>query len=153
MTDRPGTFSRRNLLLGAAGLAVVAASGGYAIAQRGTSSAVAMSPPDVLAAAQSGDVLFVDIRRPEEWAETGVPEGAHALDMRRDDFIPALAALTDGARDRPVALICAGGRRSGIMAAELEKAGFTNLIDVPEGMMGSSAGPGWLERGLPVSRP
>jgi hypothetical protein len=36
------------------------------------------------------------------------------------------------------------------MSNLLENAGFTNIIDVPEGMMGSRAGPGWLKRGLPV---
>jgi len=32
----------------------------------------------------------------------------------------------------------------------LEKAGFTRIVDIPEGMLGSSAGPGWLARDLPV---
>jgi hypothetical protein len=35
------------------------------------------------------------------------------------------------------------------MSAHLKKAGFTQILDVPEGMQGSGAGPGWLSRGLP----
>nr|WP_174822788.1 rhodanese-like domain-containing protein [Ruegeria lacuscaerulensis] len=100
--------------------------------------------------ALSGDILLVDIRTPKEWQATGVGEGAHPLDMRRDDFIQALVLLTGGNRDAPVALICARGVRSARMSNRLTEAGFTNVIDVPEGMLGSAAGPGWVRAGLPV---
>jgi len=30
--------------------------------------------------------------------------------------------------------------------------GFTQVYNVKEGMVGSTAGPGWLKRGLPVER-
>ena len=36
------------------------------------------------------------------------------------------------------------------MARRLSEAGFTQIIDVPEGMLGSAAGPGWLALDLPV---
>lgn len=109
-----------------------------------------LSTPDAHAAAVSGDVLLVDIRRPDEWSRTGVGEGAVPLDMRRNDFTDALLARTDGQTDTPVALICARGVRSRALSNRLIKAGFTNIIDVPEGMLGSGAGPGWLKRGLPT---
>jgi len=32
----------------------------------------------------------------------------------------------------------------------LQDAGFTNVANVKEGMVGSSAGPDWIRRGLPV---
>ena len=70
--------------------------------------------------------------------------------MRRDDFIDVLAELTQGDRTAPVALICARGVRSRRMSARLTEAGFTRIIDVPEGMLGSGAGPGWLKAGLPI---
>lgn len=101
-------------------------------------------------AANAGDIVLVDIRRPEEWRETGVGQGAHPLDMRRADFETELALLSGGDRDRPVALICARGVRSARMARRMAAAGFTRVIDVPEGMLGSSAGPGWLAAGLPT---
>lgn len=100
--------------------------------------------------AVSGDVLLLDIRTPREWDATGVGEGAYPLDMRRDDFIQALDQLTDGDRSAPVALICARGVRSARLSNRLSEAGFTNIIDVPEGMLGSAAGPGWVRSGLPV---
>jgi rhodanese-related sulfurtransferase len=100
--------------------------------------------------ARTGRILLVDIRRPEEWGATGVAAGATPLDMRRDDFPAALAALRSGSPDRPVALICARGVRSRRLAARLARAGVASVLDVPEGMLGSSAGPGWIARGLPT---
>ena len=83
--------------------------------------------------------------------KTGSGEHAVRLDMRRDDFVDALLEKTRGSKDVPVALICARGVRSARLNNQLVEAGFTNLIDVPEGMLGSAAGPGWLKRGLPVT--
>ena len=102
-------------------------------------------------AARDQRILLVDIRRPDEWAATGIGEGAVPLDMRRDDFIPALLNATSGQRDTPVALICARGVRSRHLSARLRDAGFTQIIDVPEGMLGSGAGPGWLASDLPIT--
>ncbi|GFE50477.1 hypothetical protein So717_22300 [Roseobacter cerasinus] len=112
----------------------------------------ALSAPDAHAAAVAGDILLVDIRRPDEWARTGVGEGAVPLDMRRDDFVEALLSEVQRDTNRPVALICARGVRSRHLSARLLDAGFTRIIDVPEGMLGSGAGPGWVKRGLPVQK-
>lgn len=148
----PARMSRRGFgLLGGAALVggAVFASRWYNIsAQAGVEGT--LSAPDVHAAALSGDVLLIDIRRPDEWERTGVGEGAVPIDMRRDDFTDALLARTGNRSDTPVALICARGVRSRGLTRRLTGAGFTNIIDVPEGMLGSGAGPGWLKRGLPV---
>lgn len=98
----------------------------------------------------AGDLLLVDIRQPEEWATTGSPAGAHRLDLRSADFLDRLAALVEGDRSRSIALICASGGRSARTAQAVADAGFTDVLDVSEGMLGSSAGPGWIARGLPV---
>ncbi len=100
--------------------------------------------------AEAEDLLLIDIRQPEEWSETGSAKGATRLDLRSPDFLDALAALSGGDRNRPIALICASGGRSARMARALTEAGFTSVLDVSEGMLGSSAGPGWIARGLPV---
>lgn len=100
----------------------------------------------------AGDILLIDIRRPDEWAATGTAQGAERLDMRRDDFIAALDLIAKGDRSRPIALICARGVRSARTANLLVQNGFSNIIDIPEGMLGSAAGPGWIARGLPVTR-
>ncbi|QJF53255.1 rhodanese-like domain-containing protein [Roseobacter ponti] len=111
----------------------------------------ALSPGEAHDLAARGDILLVDIRRPDEWVRTGVGEGALPIDMRRADFIDELLVRTGGRTDVPVALICARGVRSRRLSARLESAGFTEIRDVPEGMLGSGAGPGWLDRGLPVT--
>ncbi|SFI34402.1 rhodanese-like domain-containing protein [Jannaschia pohangensis] len=155
MTDAPAAAprpNRRMLILGGCGLLAVGAAG-VGFARRDRFEGAEMTPPEVLAAVQAGEVMLIDIRRPDEWTGTGIAEGAQPLDMRRDDFAEALAVLTGGDLDRPVALICARGVRSDRTSARLADAGFTRIIDVPEGMLGSAAGPGWLERGLPVVQP
>lgn len=153
--------SRRKLLIGGAavlatagaGLAALAARDGYLFAMLSPSDRFVgdeLSPPDVLEALQAGELLLIDIRRPDEWARTGIADGANPLDMRREDFLPALQDLAGGDLDRPIALICARGVRSDRLSARLTATGFTRIIDVPEGMLGSPAGPGWIARGLPV---
>lgn len=133
----------------------VIATGGAVAAQwfnilADNESATALTPGQAHQAALAGDVILVDIRRPDEWASTGVGEGALPIDMRRPDFEAALLAAAVSDRSKPLALICARGVRSRHMAERLRAAGFTNIIDVPEGMLGSGAGPGWLRGGLPV---
>ena len=150
-------LGRRKLLMGGAVLAVgsagfVAADGPNLFYAAITEDALgdALSPDSAHALAVTGQIKLIDIRRPDEWAATGSGVGAERLDMRRDDFLAALTTLIADDLDAPIALICARGVRSAHMSNQLSAAGFTNIINVPEGMLGSVAGPGWLERGLPV---
>ena len=141
-------LSRRGIMLlgaGAGGAALV----GIATTSRGYDGPT-LDATQAHAQALAKTITLIDIRRPDEWALTGIGEGAQPLDMRADDFEADLARLTGGDRTAPVALICARGVRSARMAAKLTRAGFTHVFDVPEGMLGSAAGPGWLARGLPV---
>ena len=117
-----------------------------------THAAKILTAPQAFSQAASGKITLIDIRTPEEWAETGSGAGAKRLDMRRDDFVDALDKILGGDKSRPVALICARGVRSSRLSRALREGGYTNVINVPEGMMGSYAGPGWLERGLPITR-
>lgn len=100
--------------------------------------------------AASGDILLVDVRSPVEWRETGLAKGAHAISMHLPDFMQRLEALTGGDKSTPLALICARGARSGVMSGELVRRGYRDIIDVPEGMLGSARGPGWLKAQLPI---
>lgn len=109
-----------------------------------------LSVNDAYTRAAEGDIILIDIRRPDEWKKTGVGEGAQPLDMRRDDFVEELIRIVGGDRDAKIALICARGVRSAKMGKRLSAAGFTRIIDVPEGMLGSRAGPGWLASDLPT---
>ncbi len=123
---------------------------GLALRNARLNGAQTMTPQEAFAAAASGEILLVDIRRPDEWETTGLPEHAVPLDMREDTFLAGVRAarLSD---NQPVALICARGVRSARLTHRLDAAGIGPIIDVPEGMLGSRDGPGWLERGLPVT--
>ncbi|MEM6310580.1 MAG: rhodanese-like domain-containing protein [Pseudomonadota bacterium] len=149
----PSPWKRRGIILGlaAAGGAGLFASRWYNVSAQVTGTA--LSVQDAHAQANSGEVVLVDIRRPDEWARTGIGEGALPIDMRREDFTDALLQATAGRTDARVALICARGVRSRKMTERLTAAGFTQIIDVPEGMLGSGAGPGWLRAKLPVVMP
>jgi len=103
--------------------------------------------------AKAGEIVLIDIRRPDEWARTGVAAGALPIDMRVRDLGTRIDAALGGDRDAPVALICHSGVRSDALAEAMAKAGFTQVYDIPEGMAGSRAGPGWVKSGLPVERP
>ncbi len=102
--------------------------------------------------AEAGELLLLDIRSPQEWKETGTGTGAKKISMHQPGFLAKLDALTGNDKSKPVALICATGGRSNWLQGQLVKRGYTNIIDVSEGMLGSSTGPGWLKRGLPVVR-
>lgn len=52
----------------------------------------------------------------------------------------------------PIALICAVGNRSAFLQGWLRKAGFENVFDVSEGMIGGRLGAGWIKSGLPLRR-
>ena len=68
------------------------------------------------------DALVVDIRTPEEWAETGVLPGVERLSFADPaSFAEAFVAAygTGLASDREVVLICRSGRRSAAAAEAL----------------------------------
>lgn len=144
-------WSRRFVVLG--GAAAAAAAGlWWQRRQPPDHDNPRLTTAEAFAAAQKGEITLVDIRTPQEWRSSGVPVGSHQIDMRRKDFIAALQEVAGPDPSAPVALICARGVRSARLTLALTQAGFTNVIDVPEGMLGSSAGPGWIAGNLPVAR-
>ena len=112
-----------------------------------------LSPAETLQRVGAGEIVLIDVRRPEEWAATGIAAGAVPIDMRDPAFGTKLDAALGGDRSAPVALICHSGVRSRVVAEAMHRAGFTDVYDVGEGMAGSVLGPGWLRSGLPVERP
>lgn len=109
-----------------------------------------LSAKDAAAQVERGEILLLDIRTREEWAETGIAKGAWPVSMHEASFAANLRAVLDRAEGRPIALICATGGRSKFVQSALDRAGIEGVLDVSEGMMGSPAGPGWLRAGLPV---
>lgn len=146
--------TRRRLLLGLGGAGALLLGSGiwWWRSQPAAHDQPRLTPAQAFAKAQSGEITLVDIRTPREWRLTGVAVGAVAIDMRREDFLTALEQHLGGRRDTPVALICARGVRSARMTRALAAAGVVNVMDVPEGMLGSASGPGWIAGNLPVAR-
>lgn len=102
----------------------------------------------------SNDVVLVDLRSEREWAQTGVAPNAKLVTIHRQgglkSFKDELTALLDGNKDQKVALICAGGVRSSRVQQYLQQQGFTQVLDVNEGMLGGFLRDGWIDQGLPV---
>jgi len=86
------------------------------------------------------DVVVIDVREPFEWRE-GHVEGALHLPMleaaRRLDEIP---------RERPKAVLCAGGLRSSTVISALKRHGISHWYNVTGGMTA------WLKAGHRVVR-
>lgn len=149
---------KRRLLLGGGAVALISGAG-FLAADGGNLIYTALTEdfggqmidaPTAHRQAVAGMITLIDIRRPDEWAHTGIGEGGQGIDLREDNFIDLVSQAVDGDPNAPIALICARGVRSARVSNQLINAGFNTIIDVPEGMLGSAAGPGWIARGLPV---
>lgn len=77
--------------------------------------------------------VIVDIRRPEEWVETGVIAGAKLVTFEgAQSFIAAIGPdLADG---RDLILICRSGRRSAAAAEALQSMIPNRIVSVEGGM-------------------
>ena len=113
-----------------------------------------LTAPDAAAAVAAGKITLIDIRTPPEWKQTGIAKGAQLVNMLHPQgapgFVNALLEKVNGDKNAPIALICRTGNRTTQVQRYLQSVGFTQVHNVKEGMAGSSAGPGWLKRGLPV---
>jgi rhodanese-related sulfurtransferase len=96
-------------------------------------------------------VPLYDIRRPEEWRETGVVEGSRKLTyveaggQPNPEFLSRFAAKVN--KNAPVVLICRSGNRTDALARHLvEKMGYTQVYNVRHGISR------WLSEGNPVAR-
>jgi rhodanese-related sulfurtransferase len=145
------------MTLGGVAMVVLVALGAWAWINRYAAEA---SPETIVDAAmaheraRAGEIVLVDVRRPSEWKSSGVPASGHAITMHQDgaQFLAKLRQAAAGNLARPIALICATGGRTTWLLPHLQKAGFTNVLNVAEGMFGSTHGKGWLKHGLPVRR-
>jgi rhodanese-related sulfurtransferase len=111
-----------------------------------------ISAPQALERSKQGSLLIIDIRTPEEWRETGVIPGARRVDFYRGPnvLLKSVLEMVDGNRNAPIALVCHSGSRTIQAQRFLQAQGFTQVYNLKEGMAGSPAGPGWLNRQLPL---
>lgn len=96
-------------------------------------------------------VPVYDVRRPEEWRETGVLAGSHLLTfvdaggVLQPDFLPRFTQAVG--KDDPVILICRVGNRTDALGRYLvEELGYTRVYNVRHGITR------WIGNGRPVSR-
>jgi hydroxyacylglutathione hydrolase len=97
--------------------------------------------PDALARRlDSGDRLVVlDVRDDGEFHEAHIPDSVH---VPYGHLIERLGELP---RDRAIAAVCSGGKRSGLAASLLQREGFEEVIHVGHGGVAT-----WSDRGHPV---
>ncbi len=106
---------------------------------------------DEVKALLASGVPIYDVRRPDEWQQTGVIAGSRRLTFIDasgqvpPNFLPRLTSAVD--KDAPVILVCRTGNRSGVLSRYLvEKLGYTKVYNVSRGISG------WIAAGQPVVR-
>ncbi len=131
-------------LLAAVGLRVRGFLGGGMTAWRAEERPVQriqLIGPGELAERLAGDgaPLVLDVRGGDEFAEGHIPDSLHI------PYGELPKRLGEVPRDRAVAAICKGGKRSGLAASILQREGFDSVIHVARGGVGT-----WQELGHPV---
>ena len=121
------------------------------LAQPATAQIASLSPREAYEGARSGTLFLVDIRTPDEWADTGVPQGAEKLDADGSGFEVRLAGLRLDHPARRIALIDRTGSLSAAIRQKFAGRGWRDLVVVRGGMLGSPGEKGWLAEGLPVT--
>ena len=96
-------------------------------------------------------ITLIDIRRPEEWQQTGIVEGsikATAFDAQGRFLQTFLDTLNNTVKpDEEFALICRTGNRTAALSNWLaSKGGYDKVLNVRDGIVS------WIEQGLPVSK-
>ena len=104
------------------------------------------------AKAATGELLIIDVRTSGEWRETGVPRGAARANIFEADFIERVKQAVGADLSRPIVVICARGNRSTRAQQLLSAAGFNDVHNIREGMLGSTFGAGWLAGAHPTER-
>ncbi len=88
------------------------------------------------------DLQILDVRDDHEWAEGRIPGSVHVTYHDVGRVAPPLDPVL------PVAVICSTGRRSALAVGLLRRAGFSEVIHVTPGGVGT-----WAELGHPVEHP
>lgn len=96
-------------------------------------------------------VPLVDIRRPDEWRQTGVVEGSQKITFvdGRGRLMPDFfdRFTREVGKDEPVILICRTGNRTNVLARHLmTEMGYTQVYNVRRGISS------WIREGRPVVR-
>ena len=98
------------------------------------------------------NVTLIDIRRPEEWKQTGVVKGSHLITLFDgqgrlvESFFDKLGSVVKD-KETPVVLICRTGNRTQAGSQMLvENLGFKTVYNVTNGITG------WISEGREVEK-
>ena len=98
------------------------------------------------------EVPVYDVRRAEEWRQTGVIDGSRRLTFvdrqghMKKNFLPRFSA--EVRKDQPVVVLCRAGNRSAYLARYLtEKLGYTRVYNLRDGIVS------WIYEHKPVVSP
>ena len=88
-------------------------------------------------------LTLIDVREDNEWARGHLPGAVHLgkgiIERDIEQTIPD--------KDAALVLYCGGGFRSALVADNLQKMGYTNVISMDGGWRG------WTTAGYPIERP
>jgi hydroxyacylglutathione hydrolase len=104
-------------------------------------SRIELVDPGVLAERleASNGVAVLDVRDADEFASGHIPGAMHV------PYGQLMDRLSELPRDRPIAAVCSGGKRSGLAASLLQREGFDRVIHVARGGVDT-----WRRLGHPV---
>ncbi|HEY1236903.1 MAG TPA: rhodanese-like domain-containing protein [Solirubrobacterales bacterium] len=98
--------------------------------------------PDELSERLADDgMLVLDVRDEDEYAEAHIPG---SINLPYGELPERQSELP---RDRVIAAICSGGKRSGLAASILQREGFERVLHVADGGVGT-----WRRAGRPVEQ-
>lgn len=110
-----------------AGVSVIGMSG---CASESDPAVTTIGAADLLDVAAGPDVVVLDVRTPEEYAEGHVP-GSINIDVSGPTFTEDIEALP---KDATYVVYCRSGNRSAQAASQMADAGFTDVYDVDAGL-------------------
>ena len=93
---------------------------------------------------ESGAFILVDVRRDDEWINTGRPKGSYGVPLQSPDFISQISQLVQGDKGAAIAVSCGTGGRSLQGSNRLVDEGFTRIFNVEGGFLE------WKCQGLPI---
>jgi len=98
-----------------------------------------VSPRDASQLLEAQDAVLIDIREPDEWAESRVPRAIlRPMSTIREWY-------QDLPTDRPIIVLCRSGSRShAVVHALTAQAGMTNVVNLRGGILA------WAEDELPI---
>ena len=91
---------------------------------------------------QKSGALLVDVREAEEFAKEHAQGAIHlsrgTIELKIEQHAPDMAT--------PIVCYCGGGNRSALVADNLQKMGYTNVISMDGGIRG------WREKAFPLTK-